>query len=127
MHRDGLVRFVIDLSEFIFRQKGTKLVVHRWGEDNAESTKQLAEDLMAITTVFAENNHGQRAAEGRRRRKLAREEEEENLKMKGGGNIYHPHGTRKVRVFPRPHGDSKTMVWCRLPCLQYCRFHGQVL
>jgi hypothetical protein len=27
-------------------------VVHHQGEDTTESTKQLAEDLMAITTVF---------------------------------------------------------------------------
>ncbi len=80
MHRDRLARFAVNPLEFIFRQKGTKLVVHCQGEDTAESTKQLAEDLMAITAVFVVNHHGKRAAEGRRRRTYAREEEEENLK-----------------------------------------------
>ncbi len=52
MHRDRLARFATDLQEFIFRQEGTKLVVHHQGENIADSTKQLAEDHMAITTVF---------------------------------------------------------------------------
>ncbi len=65
-HRDRLARFAIDLLEFIFRQEGTILVAHHQGDDTAESRKQLAEVLMAITAVFAANRHGKRAAEGRR-------------------------------------------------------------
>ncbi len=64
MHPDRFSRFAIHLLEFIFCRKGTKLVVRRQGEDTAESTKQLAEDLMAITTDFLGNHHGKRPAEG---------------------------------------------------------------
>ncbi len=64
MHRNSLARFALD-QEFIFRQKGTKLVVHRQGEDTAESTKQRAKGLMAISTVvFVAIHHGKQAAEG---------------------------------------------------------------
>jgi predicted site-specific integrase-resolvase len=76
MHRDRLARFAFDLLEFIFKQKGCRLVVHRQGK-GAESTEQLAEDLMAITTVFVATHHGKRAAENRKRRKSSQEKEKE--------------------------------------------------
>lgn len=68
MYRDRLARFGCDLLEFIFSQKGCRLLVHRRGE-GPESTKQLAEDLMVITTVFVASHHEKRAAENRRKRK----------------------------------------------------------
>lgn len=76
MHRDRLARFAIDLLEFIFRQQGVEFVVHRKNKDEqgSESPVQLAEDLMAITTVFVASHNGKRAAEGRKRRKRKREE-----------------------------------------------------
>lgn len=74
MHRDRLARFACDLLEFIFRQKGCRFLVHRGGE-GPEPTGQLAEDLMAITTVFVASHHGKRAAENRRKRKRAQSQE----------------------------------------------------
>lgn len=74
MHRDRLARFACDLLEFIFGQKGCRLVVHRRGE-GSESTEQLAEDLMAITTVFVARHHGKRAAKNRTKRKRKEKEE----------------------------------------------------
>lgn len=79
MYKDRLARFAIDLLEYIFSQKGVRFVVHRRGP-GAEGAQQLAEDLMAITTVFVASNNGKRTAEGRRRRKRKREEEEKNRK-----------------------------------------------
>ena len=83
MHRDRLARFAIDLLEYLFRQKGVKLLVHRQDNDAGESAQQLAEDLMAITTVFVASHHGKRAAEGRRRRKRQREEEAQARTQQG--------------------------------------------
>lgn len=79
MYKDRLARFAIDLLEYIFSRKGVRFVVHRRGP-GTEGAQQLAEDLMAITTVFVASNNGKRAAEGRRRRKRKREEEEKNRK-----------------------------------------------
>ncbi len=110
MHRDTLARFAIDLLEFIFRQKEIKLVVHSQGEDTAESTKQLAEDLTAITTVFGGNHLGKRAAEDRRGRKHAREEEEENLK-KEAKKINRLPRTRKVGLYPSPSEMEALKKW----------------
>ena len=82
MHRDRLARFACDLLEFFFQQKGCKFVVHRRGEGPEEFT-QLAEDLMAITTVFVASHHGKRAAENRRKRKeRTGEEKKETCKVK---------------------------------------------
>jgi hypothetical protein len=69
---------------FFSTRKEINPVVHRQGEDTAESTKQLAEDLMAITTVFVADHHGKQAAEGRRRRKHARGEEKKKMRRRRG-------------------------------------------
>lgn len=76
MHRDRLARFAYDLLELIFKQKRCRLVVHRQGQ-GPESTAQLTEDLLAITTVFVATHHGKRAAENRKRRKSSQEKEKE--------------------------------------------------
>ena len=90
MHRDRLARFAIDLLEYIFRQQSVKLVVHRQCQAGAESTQQLAEDLMAITTVFVASHHGKRAAEGRRRRKRQKEEEAQARQVQDEENVQAP-------------------------------------
>jgi predicted site-specific integrase-resolvase len=87
MHRDRLARFAIDLLEYIFKAQGTKLVVHRQNQDTLDSPQQLAEDLMAITTVFVASHHGKRAAEGRRRRKRQKEEKEEVTKVQSQESV----------------------------------------
>ena len=50
-HKDRLCRYGLELLEFIFKKAGTKLVVLSQ-EQEATSTKELADDLLAITTVF---------------------------------------------------------------------------
>jgi len=73
MHRDRLARFGVDLIEHILGRAGTRLVVHRQG-DAPDGTTELADDLLAVTTVFVASHNGRRAAENRRkRRRLAQE------------------------------------------------------
>ncbi len=72
LHRDRLARIAVDLLEFIFNQNNTKLVVHCQSE-NSQSTQddgynELAEDLLAITTVFVASHNGKRSAQHRRLR-----------------------------------------------------------
>lgn len=68
MHRDRLARIGADLLEFIFSKVGTKLVVHGTNAD-AEDKHDLADDLLAVTTLFVASYNGRRAAENRKRRK----------------------------------------------------------
>jgi predicted site-specific integrase-resolvase len=79
MHRDRLARIGCDLLEFIFNKAGTKLVVHGTDED-AEDHHDLADDLLAVTTLFVASYNGRRAAENRKRR---REDKKGNEKTKG--------------------------------------------
>jgi predicted site-specific integrase-resolvase len=68
MRRDWLARLGYDLLELIFSKVSTRLVVH--GKDeNASDEHDLAEDLLAVTTLFVASHHGRRAAANRKRRK----------------------------------------------------------
>src|SRR5215217_90790 len=70
-HRDRLCRFAFELLENVFQLHGTKLVV-LFHEDASESgIAELAEDLLAINTVFICRRQGKRAAQHRRERKEA--------------------------------------------------------
>jgi predicted site-specific integrase-resolvase len=70
MHRDRLARFGVELFESIFTKTGTKFVV--FGKDSTDSHSELAEDLLAITTVFVARHNGARSATNRKRRKIER-------------------------------------------------------
>ena len=83
-HKDRLCRYGLDLLEFILQKAGTRLVVQS-GEP-VSSTQELADDLLAITTVFVARHNGQRSAENRRRRKLDEaDEDEEGQSLPGQG------------------------------------------
>ena len=97
MHRDRLARFGADLLEFIFSQKGCQLVVHRQGE-GPESTQQLADDLLAITTVFVATHHGRRAAENRKRRREQSKEEEKDSKVESQEGVLAPKNKKNPRL-----------------------------
>lgn len=61
-HRDRLCRFGFELFEWIFKETHTTLVVHSNLQNEHKSSEQeLAEDLLAIVTVFAAKNHGKRS------------------------------------------------------------------
>lgn len=70
MHKDRLCRYGLELVCFILEKAGTKLVVH--GNAEAEDrTRELADDLLAITTIFVARHHGQRSGANKRRRRAA--------------------------------------------------------
>jgi predicted site-specific integrase-resolvase len=64
MHRDRLARFGVELFESIFAKTGTKFVV--FSKDSTDSPNELAEDLLAITTVFVARHNGARSAANRK-------------------------------------------------------------
>lgn len=72
MHKDRLCRYGYELLEFIFKKAGTKCVVHSKHETTPDAERELADDLLAITTVFVARHNGRRSAENRRRRKRTR-------------------------------------------------------
>lgn len=76
MHKDRLCRYGTEILELLFKKTGTKLLVHsKFDEIDHNNTQELAEDLLAITTIFVARHNGQRSAENRRRRKRKREDE----------------------------------------------------
>jgi predicted site-specific integrase-resolvase len=69
-YRDRLCRFGFELLEWVFKKFDVKLLVLNtvFGEEN--SSNELAEDLLAITTVFVAKSNGLRAGKYRRERAL---------------------------------------------------------
>ena len=88
MYKDRLCRFGFELVEFIFRQTGTKMLVHCKSDDDNKTTEQeLAEDLLSIVTVFAARSHGKRKYKSRKeagsckRSKKDHNEEDQNVSI----------------------------------------------
>lgn len=73
MHRDRLARIGYELLEFICSKADVRIVVH--GEDE-DADDELADDLLAVTTLFVASHNGRRAAANRKRRKLQATTEE---------------------------------------------------
>lgn len=71
MHKDRLARFATELLELIFKKTGVKLLVHSKScqPETRSETQELAEDLLAITTVFVAKHNGRRSAINRKRRR----------------------------------------------------------
>jgi putative resolvase len=67
-YKDRLCRYGIELLEFIFEKFGTKLLVYS-GSETISETRELADDLLAITTVFVARHNGRRSQANRRKRK----------------------------------------------------------
>lgn len=74
-YKDRLCRYGIELLEFIFKKFGTQLLVHSNTEDTSE-TRELADDLLAITTIFVARHNGRRSQVNRKKRKRIQEEEQ---------------------------------------------------
>lgn len=87
MHRDRLCRYGIEFVQWLFNKKQVRLVVH--GQSEASETRELADDLLAITNVFVARHNGRRAAANKRARKLN--------KTAGSGS-----GSDQVQVVPNP-------------------------
>ena len=68
-YKDRLCRFGYELMEFIFKKSNVNVVVLCGSTNTQDSSKELSDDLLAITTVFVAKNNGLRAANYRRERK----------------------------------------------------------
>jgi putative resolvase len=70
-YRDRLCRFGFELLEWLFYKNNIKLVVLNTYTDAATTSPsiELAEDLLAITTVFVAKNNGLRAGKYRKERR----------------------------------------------------------
>ena len=77
LDRDRLARFGADLIEHVLKQHDVTLHVERHDAAQRQpgDPNELADDLLAITTVFVASHHGRRAADNRRRRREARTDE----------------------------------------------------
>jgi predicted site-specific integrase-resolvase len=70
MHKDRLCRYGLPLLEFIFKKANVKLVVLSTDiTPHLSREHELADDLIAITTVFVARHNGQRSAANRKRRR----------------------------------------------------------
>lgn len=58
-HRDRLARFATELVEWMLRACGANLVVQHQAVESSPSN-ELAEDILAVVTVFACRSHGRR-------------------------------------------------------------------
>lgn len=78
-HRDRLCRFAFELLEYIFGLNQTQIKVVESSTKNPDhftaESEELAQDLMAINTVFICKQQSNRAAENRRKRKKQHETE----------------------------------------------------
>ncbi len=79
--KDRLCRFAFDLIEYIFRLNKTRLLVHFAEhdvrlDDDSELSRELADDILAINTVFACRMQGRRSARNRKARKLEQGKDE---------------------------------------------------
>lgn len=59
-HRDRLSRFGYELLEFIFTKCNTRLLVHDNSDQHKSSQQELAEDVLAIITIFSCKEMGKR-------------------------------------------------------------------
>jgi putative resolvase len=79
-HRDRLCRFAFDLIEHVLRLNNTKIIVVHSNDDSSSSTSaanELAQDILAINTVFICRMQGRRSAENRQRRKHQQQQQRE--------------------------------------------------
>ena len=75
-YRDRICRFGFELVEWIFNKASVKLVVLGIDTITENASSELAEDLLAVTTVFVAKNNGIRAG---KLRKLRIEQERKEI------------------------------------------------
>ena len=68
-YKDRLCRFGSEILEWIFKKSDVKLLVLSTSCDQKDISRELSDDLLAITTVFVARNNGLRAGHFRRERK----------------------------------------------------------
>jgi len=85
-HRDRLARLGFDLIECVLGAGGASVVVHSIAEDGEVEGRDLADDLLAVTTLFVASHHGRRAAQNRKRRRADDAAQSEADPCAGGGD-----------------------------------------
>lgn len=87
-YKDRICRFGFELVEWIFKKHDVKLVVLNANTDQEDTTRELSDDLLAITTVFVARNNGLRAGAYRRKRKeeKSRESKDDKGEIQQGTN-----------------------------------------
>ena len=71
-HRDRLCRFAYDMLEYVLKLHGAKIVVDAHDPESAISPElELADDVLAVVTVFGARLYGRRSAGGRKRKRDA--------------------------------------------------------
>jgi len=72
-HKDRLCRFAYDLIEHVLAKHGAQIVVDAHDSDSASCEQDLADDVLAVVTVFGARLHGRRSGQGRKRKRAERE------------------------------------------------------
>jgi predicted site-specific integrase-resolvase len=96
-HRDRLCRIAFDLVRWSLESCGAKVVVHNNPGDE-DSSGELADDLLAITTVFVCRHNGRRSYGAKRKAQEAAQE---------GGGAKRPRTTESEAHPPPPHGGAE--------------------
>ena len=94
-HRDRIARIGVELLEFVFSQAGARFVVLGGGPDG-DSAHELADDLVAITTVFVARHNGLQSAENKREHERKRKREDE--RERGGDEECRPPAAKKKQT-----------------------------
>lgn len=110
-YKDRLCRFGFELVEWIFKKCGVKLVVLSQTERNEENdSRELAEDLLAIITVFVARNNGLRAGQNRRKRKEVEEKKEKERDKDGNGENKEHQGTNSNKRRKTTESEENTSL-----------------
>ena len=83
-YKDRICRFGFELVDWIFKKASVKLVVLGADTITEDASRELSDDLLAITTVFVAKNNGIRAGQLRKLR-IVKEREEGSSKEKEVG------------------------------------------
>ena len=83
-HRDRLCRFAFDLLEYVFKVHGAHVSVES-GDIPSSVESELAEDVLAVITVFGARLYGARSAEKRGRRQTEEEAASKGNRNRRGG------------------------------------------
>lgn len=80
LHKDRLCRYGYELIEFICKKASTRIVVFGKNEE-MDSNRELADDLLTVVNYFVAKRNGLRAGENKRKRKA---QETEQQREEGG-------------------------------------------
>ena len=75
-YKDRLCRFGYELFEWICQKHNTRIVVLNTVSETEDRTKELAEDLFSIVTVFVAKNNGLRASHNRQIRNQSKKDQD---------------------------------------------------